>query len=65
MTQIEANEEYLHLINSFENDWTQLKVGADEDFAQAERIHDKMLALYLGIAASSLALGAMALKFFI
>ena len=65
MAQIEANEEYLRLINSFENDWTQLKVGADEDLAQAERIHDKMLALYLGIAAMSLALGAMALKFFI
>ncbi len=65
IAQIAENEEYSYLIGSFENDWEALRHGAEEDLSQAENLHGKILALYLGVATVSLALGAMALKFFL
>ena len=65
MAQIKANDEYSYLITSFESDWEALRRGAEEDMEQAENVNSKALALYLGVAAVSLALGVVALKFFL
>ncbi|MBQ9276183.1 MAG: hypothetical protein IJ226_01150, partial [Clostridia bacterium] len=65
MAQIEASDEYTYLIDAFASDWETLRQGANEDLQQAEKVNSKALALYLGVVAVSLALGAMALKFFL